>query len=67
MSRMPHPEVRFNELGDGVKIGDHFVKIEKCPKRGFLGGFTKPQEYRLVVWGSSDGADRFWSGKKFTL
>lgn len=67
MSRMPAPEVKFNEIGDGVKIGEVYVNLEKCPKRSWLkGGLVMKQEYKLMVWTRSEGADRYWTGKRFT-
>jgi len=66
MSRLPYPEVKFNELGDGVKVGDVHIRLEKCASRGLLGGFMKPQEYKLMAWSTTCGEDRFWSGKRFT-
>ena len=67
MSRLP-VDVKFNEKGDGVKVGDCHVRVHldlgQSLWREWLGRYI---ECRITVRVDTNNEERYYVGKAFTL
>ena len=53
-------EVKFNESGDCVKIGDHMVRL--YAKKGWWHRFL-PCKVRFMVYSDTGSEQKYWHGK----